>query len=250
MLVANQPAESEMFHRITLPPDHDDKMPPPEKKDLSSEEITLINWWITQGADENMLLGTTPPDSITILLENYLPRLFQSERLKMRQEQELESLAKEVAELGVELGLVIELDPENRGFFTVSMQMPPASVTNHTISRLTPYAPLFSKISLPGADIDDDALFDIGKMKNLKKLYVPKTCVTGEGLAYLKDLDQLESINLSNSELSNQGILNLIHLPAVETVYVWGAEADTLVLQALRSYLPDMEILEEEGAYF
>ncbi|GJM28532.1 MAG: hypothetical protein DHS20C17_11670 [Cyclobacteriaceae bacterium] len=250
MLVPSQPADSELFHRITLPDDHDDKMPPPEKKQLNQEEVDLIKWWIDQGADDNMLLGSSPPDTITQLLENYLPRLFQSERLKMRQEQELESLAKELAELGDETGLVIELDPENRGFFTISMQMPPASITNHTVTELTPYAPLFTKISLPGADINDDALFEIGKMKNLKNLYLPKTCVTGEGLAYLKDLDQLESINLSNSELNNQGVLNLIHLPSVEEVYVWGAETDTLVLKALRTFLPEVKILEEEGAYF
>lgn len=250
IFVANQPVDSELFHRITLPDDDDDKMPPPEKAPLNQDEITLIKWWIQEGANEEMLLGANPPDSISILLENYLPKLFVSERLKMRQQEELEALASEVKQFGDKLGLVIELDPENQGFFSVSMTMPPATITNETIKQLRPYAPLFTKISLPGADIDDDALFEISKMKNLKSLFLPKTRVNGEGLGYLRDLDQLTQINLSNSELGNPGILNLIHLQAVETVYVWGAEADTLVLQALRSYLPEVDILEEEGAYF
>jgi len=250
MLVAFQPAESELYHRITLPDDDDDKMPPPEKSPLSEQEIQLIAWWISQGAEEEMLLGANPPDSISRLLESYLPRLFQNERLKMRQEEELDALSEELGELGNELGLVIEPDPENHGFFTVSMTMPPTPITNKAIRKLVPYAPLFTKISLPGADVDDDALFEISKMSNLQGLFLPKTQVNGQGLAYLSDLDQLTQINLSHSELNNDGILNLIHLPSVETVYIWGSETDTLVIKALRSYLPETKILEEEGAYF
>lgn len=250
LLVANMPAESELYHRITLPNSDDDKMPPPEKAPVTQDEIELIKWWILIGADEDIKLGENPPDSISLLLDGYLPKLFQSERLKMRQQEELDELAEELAELGEEIGLVIEPDPKNPGFFSVSMQIPPASITNESVTHLRPYAGVFSKISLPGADIDDDALFEIGKMANLRELYIPKTCVNGEGLVYLEELELLENINLSNSELSNEGILNLIHLPEVKRIYVWGSETDTLVLQALRTHLPEIEILEEEGSYF
>lgn len=250
LLVANVPSESELYHRITLPEDHDDKMPPPEKTPMNDDEITLIKWWIQAGADIEMKLGPEPPDSISMLLEHFLPKLYQSERLKMRQEKELEALGEELAGLGEEIGLVIELDPEYPGYFAVSMQIPPATVNNQSIGKLKPFASLFSKLSLPGAEIDDDALFDIGKMSNLRNLYLPKTCVNGEGLIYLKNLMLLEKINLSNSCLTNEGILNLIHLPEVKTVYVWGTDTDTLMLQTLRAHLPEVEILEEEGAYF
>lgn len=250
LFVANTPSKSELYHRITLPEDHDDKMPPIEKTPMNKDEIALIHWWIQAGAEVEMKLGPVPPDSISMMLERFLPKLYQSERLKMRQEQELESLAAELVDMGDKIGLVIELDPEYPGFFAVSMQIPPASIDNLTVRKLKPYASLFSKLSLPGADIDDDALFDIGKMTNLRDLYLPKTNVNGEGLIYLRNLMLLENINLSNSRLSNQGILNLIHLTKVKTVYVWGTETDTLVLQTLRAHLPEVLILEEEGAYY
>ena len=250
LVIPQDPFQSEIFHRLVLPKDDDERMPPAEKQQLEQYEIDLIEWWILNGGEENMLVGPEPSDTMTSILDNYLPGLYQTERLKMRQEMELDKLAEELAEVGEDTGLIIELDPEYSGFFTVSMQIPPASITNHSLRKLVPYAPLFSKLSLPGADINDDALFDIGKMVNLRNLYLPKTCVTGEGLVYLQKLDQLESINLSNSELSNPGVLNLVHLPEVKTVYVWGSQTDTLMLQSLRKHLPDMKILEEEGAYF
>ena len=250
LVIAGDPFESELFHRLVLPMADDERMPPSEKPQLEPYEIDLFEWWIHNGGAEDMKLGPEPSDTITAILDQYLPNLYQSERLKMRQEQELDKLSEELAQLGKDIGLVIEQDPEYQGFFTVSMQMPPALITNQSIEKLKSYAPLFSKVSLPGADIDDDALFVMGRMTNLRDLYLPKTCVTGEGLAYLKDLNMLENINLSNSELSNAGILNLIHLPEVKTIYVWGAETDTVVLKSLRAYLPEVKILEEEGDYF
>jgi len=250
LVTAHDPFQSELFHRLVLPMEDDERMPPPEKPQLEQYEIDLIEWWIRNGGEEDRQLGVEPTDTIVAILDQYLPNLYQSERLKMRQEQELDKLAEELAELGRDIGLVIELDPEYPGFFTVSMQMPPALITNQSIEKLKPYASLFSRVSLPGADIDDDALFEIGKMTNLRDLYLPKTNITGEGLQYLKGLTLLENINLSNSELSNVGILNLIHLPEIKTVYVWGAETDTVVLKSLRAHLPDVKILEEEGEYF
>ena len=83
-------------------------------------------------------------------MERFLPKLYQSERLKMRQENELEDLGKELANLGEEIGLVIELDPEYPGFFAISMQIPPANIDNQSISKLKPYASLFSKVSFAG----------------------------------------------------------------------------------------------------
>ena len=250
LLVASDSTESELYHRITLPEGDEDRMPPEEKLALTSDEITLIKWWIQSGAHQDMLLGPEPPDSISTLVGRFLPGLYQYERLKLRQENELEALADELGSFGEELGLKIEIDGEYPGFFGVSMQMPPAKVDNQTMSKLKPYASLFSKLSLPGSDINDDALFEIGKMSNLRELFLPKTRIKGNGLIYLKNLNQLESINLSNSLLSNDGVLNLIQLPEIKTVYVFGVDADTTMLQALRKHLPEMQILEEEGAYY
>ena len=84
----------------------------------------------------------------------------------------------------------------------------------------------------------------------LKALYLPRTRIKGDGLIYLGALSKLEEINLSNSNLTNQGILNLIQLTELKKIYVYGAATDTVVLKALREHLPDVEILEEEGPYY
>lgn len=49
VLIAGNAEESEIIHRITLPPDHDDVMPK-KGKILKPEEIALIRLWIDEGA--------------------------------------------------------------------------------------------------------------------------------------------------------------------------------------------------------
>ncbi len=250
LLIPGEPEKSELYKRITLPDDHEDKMPPPEKSPLDETAIHLIEWWISTGASPDTVLGENPPDSIDRLMDVYLPGLFQAQRLRYRQQQELDELAKELAVLGNSLGLNIKLDGENPGQFGVSMKIPPEAVGNEQIAKLAEYAPLFSKVSLPGSDIDDDALFYLSKMDNLNKLFLPKTCITGEGLIYLQSLEHLQILNLSNSCLTNHGIMNLIKIPNLRAAYVFEVEVDSVVLQALRKTLPEVEFLEEEGAYY
>lgn len=252
MLVDGQPERSELHRRITLPPGDDDHMPPPEKAPLTEDEITLINWWISEGASAEQLLGDGPPGPEgRALIDRYLPQLFQAERLKVQQQEETEALAEELAKLGKKLELIIEPDPSSEaGGFAVSLPVPPPVIDDQIIAKLLPYAEVFSKVSLPGAGITDDGLYDLSRMKNLEKLYLPKTCIKGEGLAYLQSLSGLKELNLSYSWLTNEGALHLLNLDQLEKAYVFGTEADDNVLNAVQEHLSNTQILREEGPYF
>ncbi|PHN03417.1 c-type cytochrome domain-containing protein [Flavilitoribacter nigricans] len=251
MLVAGEPKESELYHRITLPETDDDHMPPPEKPGLEEDEIALMRWWIESGADPEMQLreGPESPEG-KALIDRLLPNLFQARRLQMRREKEQEALLLEIREKATPLGLTIEPDREAPGFFAIGQTIPPQPVNDGAVSELLEYAEAFSKVSLPGALITDDGLFELSKMTHLNRLYLPKTCIKGPGLAYLQSLPTLEEINLSYTFLDDAGALNLLHLPQVKKVYLFGTEIEPNVLKALRRNLPDVEILEEEGPYF
>lgn len=251
MLVAGQPGASEFYTRISLPLDDDDHMPPQEKPGLTDDETALIKWWIEQGADPEMTLGSGSDDPENqAMIDRYLPTLFRAQRLKVRREEELEAVQAELEELGQQLGLIIEPDREMPGYFAVSLSFPPQPVNDETITQLLPYAEIFSKISLPGALITDDGLYELAKMPKLQQLYLPKTCIKGTGLVYLQSLPALRELNLSYTFLNDAGVLNLLHLPQLETVYLFGTEVEAEILAALRTNLPDMEITETEGAYF
>jgi uncharacterized membrane protein len=61
LLVPKKPDESAIYNAITLPADHDDRMPPAKKgAPLSKEQTDLIKQWIDEGADFGKWVGAKP----------------------------------------------------------------------------------------------------------------------------------------------------------------------------------------------
>src|SRR5690606_10607168 len=61
-LVKGSVAESLIIERLLLDLDHEHRMPPKGKPQLTSEELALINAWVASGADFNMPLAALPVD--------------------------------------------------------------------------------------------------------------------------------------------------------------------------------------------
>ena len=55
--VGADPTKSEIIHRVTLPEDDEDFMPPEGKKPLTEDQIAILEWWIEKGAPEKEVLG-------------------------------------------------------------------------------------------------------------------------------------------------------------------------------------------------
>lgn len=56
---------SPLLHRLLLPPDHDDHMPPDGKPQPTPDQIELLRWWIQAGApEEKTLQDLNPPPAI------------------------------------------------------------------------------------------------------------------------------------------------------------------------------------------
>ncbi|NRB47950.1 MAG: hypothetical protein HRU41_09790 [Saprospiraceae bacterium] len=251
MLVSGEAAQSELYHRITLPLRDDERMPPKQKKGLSEDEVALLKWWIEEGAKEDMQWGAGPvgPEG-QALADRFLRQFNEQQKKWAKDEQELAILTQKLDYLGSKLGLVIAPDPNYKGLFSVAQHIPPATITDETLHSLRSHYHLFSKVSLPGSEITDDGLFNISQMTALQELYLPKTCLKGNGLAYLSDLPQLKTINLSYSLISDAGALQLLDLPQVEKVYLYGTHVSPSVWEAIENFRPAPTILAEEGPYF
>ncbi|UWX55215.1 hypothetical protein NYZ99_00860 [Maribacter litopenaei] len=57
VVMANHPAESDLFKRMELPREDDNHMPPDGKKQPSKEEIALIGVWIENGMSFDKTIG-------------------------------------------------------------------------------------------------------------------------------------------------------------------------------------------------
>jgi len=161
------------------------------------------------------------------------------------------SLQDELEEVANKLSISIELDSlSDENYFTLAMKFPPAPFSNDQFRELMPYFHVFSKVSLTSSGIDDDGLYYIGQMINLKQLYLQKTNLDGSGLIYLQNLPNLETLNLSFTKVDDKAAIDLLKIPNLRAVYLYRTNTSKEVVDALGKNRAGLKILMEEGPYF
>ncbi len=73
--------------------------------------------------------------------------------------------------------------------------------------------------------------------------------MNGTGLVHLQQLQNLEVLNLSFTDVDDKAVLDLLKIPNLREVYLYRTKASTEVIKALQEYRPSLRILIEEGPY-
>jgi Leucine-rich repeat (LRR) protein len=159
-------------------------------------------------------------------------------------------LRRELAQVEKRLNVTIERDSSaEENLITLAMKFPPASLSNGQLRELAPYGSVFSKLSLVASGIGDEGLYQIGKMPNVKALFLQKTKLNGTGLIHLRGLENLEVLNLSFTSVDDKAALDLLKIPNLREVYLYRTKVSPEVVRALQEYRPTLKILLEEGPY-
>jgi uncharacterized membrane protein len=250
-IVAGNADSSEIYRRLILPEDDDDRMPPKGKTPLTKPETDLLKYWILKGADMKMHVVDLRNDSaMNVMVMHILPELKRYKRKELIAHAKNEQLQRSLDTLAQQLNISIQKDTSaDENLYTVAMKFPPARLTNEQLREIAPFGEVFSKMSLVSSGIEDDGLYHIGQMANLKELYLQKTNLNGSGLIYLTNLKQLEVLNLSYTKIDDKAVLELLRIPNLREVYLFQTKASPDVVKALQEYKPGLKILMEEGPY-
>jgi Leucine-rich repeat (LRR) protein len=83
--------------------------------------------------------------------------------------------------------------------------------------------PRLEMLLLHGRQASDDGLAHVGRLTNLRKLYIwNSTSVTDAGVAHLAGCRNLESLHLSESQLGDEGLRVLSELPRLKGLSLQG----------------------------
>ncbi|HUQ64527.1 MAG TPA: c-type cytochrome domain-containing protein [Flavitalea sp.] len=250
-IVAGLPDSSELYRRLILPVEDEDRMPPKGKTPLTHTETVLFKSWIQKGASLSMRAMELQNDSATnTMLSEILPSLKRYRRKQQIARIRDEQLQRSLDSVARQLNISIRKDTSSEdNLYIVAMKFPPARLTNDQFRELAPFAGVFSKMSLVSSGIEDDGLYHISRMVNLKELYLQKTNLDGSGIIYLKNLQQLEVLNLSYTRIDDKAVLELLNIPNLREVYLFQTRASADVIKALQEYKPGLKIFMEEGPY-
>jgi len=232
--VAGKSAESDMIKRCLLPENDDDHMPPKGKPQLTTDQITLISWWIDQGAPADKKVA-----DLTIS-EQVKPALaalgtsgtgnaaaksavsaIQNVKVPPADEKDLAALKK--------AGLIVNALAQDQNLLEVSAVNAP-NFADKDMALLAPVAQQIAWLKLGDTKITDAALKEMPKFKNLNKLHLEHTIITDAGIVNLKSLPLLEYINLVDTKVGDAGLKEVATFKGLRSVYVWqSAVSDSAV---------------------
>ena len=232
VLLAGNAEESDMIKRFLLPLDHKDHMPPKEKKQISPEELSLLKWWIVNGADIHKTVKELPAfqaQAVNIKAEiHYIPAI-KVEKPNAEAISALQKLNVAVVEVG-----------ENQNFLSVSTY----NLVDFETAKLQlkTLAPNIIWLKLSDTNISDTALSTVAQMPHLTKLYLDKTAISDDGLKQLSGLSHLVFLNLVGTKVTQNGVLSLHTLTNLKKLYLYQSQVKIEELPTLQAQLPHIQI--------
>ena len=235
VLEAGNPDKSDLYHRLTLPKDSDDVMPP-EGDPLPKDKQDLVKQWIAQGAsfgdwksdagaavaagdDANKSAGPAEPKlpEVPVADAGALDKIRQTGALAM-------PLAQNTNLLDVEFNLVGD------------------HIDDGTLAALAPVSQQIESLNLARTKVTDDGLKAIEPLKNLQKLHLENTKIGDAGLTHLKDLGSLEYLNLYGTAVTDSGLTQLEGLKNLKSIYLWQTKVTPAGVEKLKAALPKCDV--------
>jgi uncharacterized membrane protein len=242
---------SELYLRISSKDSADGHMPPMGKAPLDRNEKNLLRDWILTGAFATLQPADVKIKSMQDAILQLKPTVEAYQRKIKLNRAYARQIRAELDLLASDLEIIIKPDPNGDvNEYSLSMPFPPVPFDHKKLKALRPYYEVFTKVSVVGAAIEDEDLYYISQMTNLRELYLQKTKLTGKTLIYLQSLPRLEILNLSFTAISDKDILDLVRFPALREVFLYRTQVSQDVIKALNGYAPHIKIQVEEGPYF
>lgn len=247
-VVAGHHDEGELPRRILLPIENEDHMPPKEKIQLTSNEIELLKWWITNGANFHKKIKDIPQDakikpvltalasgnsddteSLTILPANPVPHADSSVLAKLKF-----------------AGVNPVPITTNSNYLSLSVisAVQPIDTIIHLLSGIKNQLLI---LNLGNSSLNDQHMSVIASLKNVRRLYLNNTLVTDKGIALLNNNDQLTYLNLVGTNVDGTGLEELKPLKNLKYVFLYKTKIDGKEWVKLKQLMP--EISFDSGGY-
>jgi predicted CXXCH cytochrome family protein len=229
IFVSGDPEESLLFQRMHLPLDDEDHMPPSNKPQLTAEEKALIAQWIKSDLPFETRVATLPAtDSLRMLAANFLKPTPVEEVYDFPQA-DAETLEK--------------LNNEYRVLTPVSRDSPALHVTlfskaNYTTASLEELLEVSEQVvslNLAKMPVTDAEMKTVAQFKNLNRLNLNFTEISGKGLEQLKSLKKLRQLSLSGTSVDYASLKSLMKdFENLRSLTVWDTPVTPSELENLR----------------
>jgi uncharacterized membrane protein/mono/diheme cytochrome c family protein len=221
-IVPDKVEEGELIKRILLPLSDEDHMAPKEKPQLTVNEITLLKWWIANGADFKKKFKELPQsdqikpvlkalqvgDSGVKLAESDVPS------------NEIGAADQKAVAILANAGVTIVPVAQNSNYLSANF-MNVKLLSDSVISSIKKIKSQLVWLKLENRAINDQILAAFKDCENLTRLSLNNSSITDQGLGHLSELTELQSLSLVGTKVTVKGLTKLSKLKKLKYIYLY-----------------------------
>lgn len=257
LVVPKKPDESRLYAAISLPADHDDRMPPQKKGDpLSTDQLALIRKWIEDGAPFGTWTGKkaelavadragkpdekgTPDGKVKAHKAPGKPKvdplLALQNGVRPLPPATLAAFASgpfQVAAIG-----------DGSPLLAVSCRGSADTIDDRTMLALAPIATHIAELDLARTLVGDEGCKVIATMGRLVTLDLRQSKVGNHGVAALAACKELRVLNLFGTATGDYGTAALSACKHLEQLFVWQTDVSAAAAVRLRDGIPGLRVV-------
>lgn len=240
--------KSVLIERIVLPETNEKHMPPKEKPQLTQNETALLQWWINSGAGfDKKVNQSTVSEKVKPALaalqtgsvkKEAGPNIIPDKTIAPADDKTIYALKQK--------GIVVIPVAANTNYLSVNF-VGADKITAEDLKLLESIKDQVIWLKAGYANLKDEDMKMIGKLPNLMRLHIEGNPITDAGLSELRELNQLQYINLSDTKISPKGPEQLKGLKMLKSLYLYHITGVSFDLPALKKLLPQVTI--DTGGY-
>ncbi|WP_339706332.1 c-type cytochrome domain-containing protein [Algoriphagus aquimarinus] len=218
ILEGENPEKSSLYSRLVLPEDHDDHMPPKDKRQPRKEEIELIKAWIESGSSEKTKLGEA---AIHVSL---VEPFFKKNEKPFYPVVDVPALPQDSISKLREEGFFAEIVRKDSPLLKIScINFPAFSDSDWHILQSAKDQIVY--LDLTGTAITDSLLEQIAMLPNLTVLKLNQTAIEGSDLGKLTENKNLKLLYLNDTKVSFDKLGALDGHPTLEKIFAFNTAA-------------------------
>ena len=226
MVDPDNPDASELYKRITLPEDHDDRMPP-KGEPLTAEEVALVRNWIAAGAPH----GPQQEQPAQEVAANDEPPVIS------------DAAAFDAAlQAIIDRGGVVTALHQGSDWYEVNVSIARPVWTDSDLDLLKPIAGNLWSLNLGRSAVTDAGMAAVADCTGLRVLKLNGTSIGDAGVQSLAGLKSLQRLNLYGTQVGDGSVDTIEALPALTHVYLWDTRVTRLGIDTLRVGRPNMKV--------
>ncbi len=222
VIKAGNVLNSELMKRLLLPLDNEDHMPPKEKQQLTTEELALLHFWISSGADfTKAVKDFSQNDSVKAMLLTFQADQQKTEKGDLLLPQiPVEAAASTLLDSIRQLQIIIQkIDPKSN-YLTANF-INSAGSADSSLRLLTAISKQLLVLNLTNKILEDSSMHYLSELNQLRRLNLKGTNLTDTLIEKLNSLKNLEYLNLVGTSVSVSGLEKLTELKSLKSVFLY-----------------------------